>query len=324
MTPLVSICIPTFRRAELLKLTLDRLSSVLTEGGWSDKVEVCISDNASPDETPNVIAAFQPPGIVVKKFRQSENVGFSRNLQTVSRMASGEYLLFQGDDDALASGVCATLTRATAERPVVALFPTLPDQPMDGDWDARKAERWFANGSELTRVLGLFHLTFLGNFIVRREPYLAHDQGEFCASLYPHVVVLLRILAKERSWWVPEPLFEFEEQFKSWNQPLLTAVDITRVYTDDLLVPTAHRAFARELYDRTVRSIPRAFLNRKLGRPDEPGNKYQSLALSNLLACYRCSKKHQFIASAYWLAGTVLPTFALRALLGEKPKKVEF
>ena len=71
MTPLVSICIPTFRRAEQLKPTLDRLASVLAAGGWSAKVEVCISDNASPAETPNVIAAFQPPGIVVKKFRQS-------------------------------------------------------------------------------------------------------------------------------------------------------------------------------------------------------------------------------------------------------------
>ena len=77
---------------DLAKTAWATAASVLAAGGWSDKIEVCISDNASPDGTPNVIAAFQPPGIVVKKFRQSENVGFSRNLQTVSRMASGVLL----------------------------------------------------------------------------------------------------------------------------------------------------------------------------------------------------------------------------------------
>ena len=324
MPPLVSICIPTFQRAAQLAPTLARVAEVIANEGWQERTEICLSDNASGDDTPAVIAAFQPAGIVVKKFRQKENVGFARNLQTVARMAEGEYLLFQGDDDALAAGVCATLEHALAERPAVALFPTLPDQPMDGDWSARKDERWLADGREVARLLGIFHLTFLGNFVVRRADYLARDEAGFCASLYPHVAVLLRILARERARWVPEPLFEFEEQFKSWNQPLLTAVDLTRVYADGLLAPTHDRAFAHALYDRTVRSIPRAFLNRKLGRPDQPGNKYQSLAPGNLLATYRCSRKHQCIAFAYWLAGTILPTAALRAMLGEKPRKVEF
>jgi len=324
MPPLISICIPTFQRADQLAPTLARVAAIISDAGWQERVEICVSDNASADDTPEVIAAFQPAGVAVKKFRQRENVGFSRNLQTVSRMAEGEYLLFQGDDDALASGACATLERALAERPAIALFPTLPDQPMDGDWAARKDERWLTDGREIARVLGIFHLTFLGNFAVRRVDYLAHDEEGFCDSLYPHVAVLFRILARERAWWVPEAIFEFEEQFKSWNQPLLTAVDLTRVYADELLAPGGDRVFARALYDRTVRSIPRAFLNRKLGRPDQPGNKYQSLALANLLATYRCSRKHQLIAAAYWLAGTAFPAAALRALLGEKPRKVEF
>jgi glycosyltransferase involved in cell wall biosynthesis len=324
MPPLVSICIPTFQRAGQLAPTLARVADVIAGAGWSDRVELCLSDNASADDTAAIIAAFQPAGFAVKKFRQVENVGFARNLRTVAGMAQGEYLLFQGDDDALASGVCQTLDRALAEKPAVALFPTLPDQPMDGDWSARKDPRWLEDGREIARVLGLFHLTFLGNFVVRRADYLSNDDESFCASLYPHVAVLLRILAHERAKWVPEPLFEFEEQFKGWNQPLLTAVDLTRVYADGLIAPTRDGVFARALYDRTVRSIPRAFLNRKTGRPDQPGNKYLSLGLANLLACYRFSLKHRALALIYWLAGTVLPVAVLRAALGEKPRKVKF
>lgn len=324
MPPLVSICIPTFSRAAQLGLTLARIASVVAGARWQEKVEICISDNASADDTPAVIAAFQPDGIRVKKFRQTDNVGFSKNLHAVARMAEGDYLLFQGDDDSLAAGICATLERALAERPALALFPTLPDQPMDGDWEARKTERWLADGRDVVRVLGIFHLTFLGNFVVRRADYLAHDDEKFCASLYPHVAVLLRILARDRAKWIPEPLFEFEEQAKSWNQPLLTAVDLTRIYADGLLSPTGDGGFAKALYAQTVRSIPRAFLNRRLGRADQPGNPYMSLALGNLLGCYRCSPRHRVRAFAYWFAGTLLPTFVLRAILGGKPRKVEF
>lgn len=315
MTPLVSICIPTFQRAGLLAATLARVAQVTAP--WHDRIEVCLSDNASGDETPEVIAAFQPAGLRVKKVRQPENIGFSRNLAAAITLAEGDYLLCQGDDDALAPRLLSTLERALAERPAVALFPTLPDAPMDGDWSARGAERWLSGGAEVARVLGIFHLTFLGNFIARRADYLAHDDAAFRASLYPHVPVLLRIMARARAKWVPEPLFEFEEQSKSWNQPLLTAVDLARIYTDAGLADAA-------FYDRTVRSIPRAFLHRKLGRADQPGNPWASLSLGNLLSCYRRSRRHQARAFAYWAAGSALPARALRAVLGEKPRKVAF
>lgn len=324
-TPLLSICIPTFQRAGQLAPTLARVAQAIAAAGWESRVEICLSDNASTDDTPAVIAAFAPSGVRVKRLRQSENVGFSRNLAAVARMAEGDYLLFQGDDDALAMNIFETLDRALAERPAIALFPTLADQPLDGiNWEARKAERWLNDGGEVVRVLGLFHLTFLGNFVVRRADYLANEEERFASSLYPHVAVLLRILAHDRAKWLPEPLFDFDEQFKVWNQPLLTAVDLTRVYTDELLTRRADQALAHAIYDRTIRSIPRAILNRRLGRADQPGNPFQSLSLANVLACYRCSPRHQLIAMTFWFAGRFLPLAALRGTLGAKPRKVHF
>ena len=56
MPPLVSICIPTFRGAGRLGPTLNRLAEVIARGGWQERVEVCLSDNASPDDTPAVSA----------------------------------------------------------------------------------------------------------------------------------------------------------------------------------------------------------------------------------------------------------------------------
>src|SRR5262249_50507544 len=146
--------------ATLLARTLERLAKVMQP--WRDRVEVCLSDNGSTDETPATIAAFRPPGIRVKHVRQPENVGFSRNLAAAINLAEGQYLLCQGDDDALTDGLCGTLERALAERPALALFPTLACPPLDGDWSARSEPRWLDGGAEVARVLGIFHLTFMG------------------------------------------------------------------------------------------------------------------------------------------------------------------
>ena len=75
---------------------------------------------------------------------------------------------------------------------------------------------------------------------------------------------------------------------------------------------------------RTVRSILRALLNRKLGRLDEPGNPYGDLSFRNVLECYRADKRFQVRAAALWIVGKLLPTNALRNLIGEKPRKVHY
>jgi hypothetical protein len=61
------------------------------------------------------------------------------------------------------------------------------------------------DGAEMARVLGIFRLTFIASFVVRRA--VPTMRRCFRASLYPQVSVLLRILARERARWLPQPLF---------------------------------------------------------------------------------------------------------------------
>ena len=79
MTPLLSICIPTYNHAELLDQALARLTSLPAFA--SGDVEVVLSDNASTDGTRAVgeryAAAFPSR---VNYFRNPENV-FDRNYE---------------------------------------------------------------------------------------------------------------------------------------------------------------------------------------------------------------------------------------------------
>ncbi|WP_333693851.1 glycosyltransferase, partial [Phaeobacter italicus] len=53
----LSICIPTFNRASYLRTLLASLAEDLHQLPWP--VEVIVSDNASPDETAEVVAAME-------------------------------------------------------------------------------------------------------------------------------------------------------------------------------------------------------------------------------------------------------------------------
>ena len=54
--PLLSICIPTYNRAELLRQCLE---SIISESNvFTDKVEVIVSNNCSTDKTEEIINRY--------------------------------------------------------------------------------------------------------------------------------------------------------------------------------------------------------------------------------------------------------------------------
>ena len=93
----LSICIPTFNRANLLKKCLDSIEVSLNNHEW---VEVCISDNASTDNTISLVENYKERLPIVFSVN-SENIGLCRNILKVSSLASGNFIWLVGDDDCL-------------------------------------------------------------------------------------------------------------------------------------------------------------------------------------------------------------------------------
>ena len=103
--PLLSLCIPTYNRAALLA---DALQSVLTQMDEETRawVEIAVSDNASPDDTEEVVRtlAAAHPGIRLKYARQPHNLGADANIYAAMRQSCGEFLWVLSDDDILLPG----------------------------------------------------------------------------------------------------------------------------------------------------------------------------------------------------------------------------
>lgn len=98
----LSITIPTYKRAELLKLLLD--SIVQGIGQWPDDLELIVSDNASPDETRSVVSAFIKKGFPIKYFVNASNIGADRNIASSFNRATGKYVWVIGDDEIMYRG----------------------------------------------------------------------------------------------------------------------------------------------------------------------------------------------------------------------------
>lgn len=95
--PLLSIAIPTYNRAEWLRLCLDNLIPQLKE--YCADVEVTVYDNASPDHTGKILQPYLEPNLPLTYIRNEENIGSDRNIAQCFNKACGKYVLILGDDD---------------------------------------------------------------------------------------------------------------------------------------------------------------------------------------------------------------------------------
>lgn len=91
---LVSLCIPTYRRAKHLEQTL---RSVLAQ--TIADLEVLIVDDASPDNTPEIVSRFKDPRI--RYTRNEKNLGVPYNYNYAFSLARGEYVALIEDHDIL-------------------------------------------------------------------------------------------------------------------------------------------------------------------------------------------------------------------------------
>lgn len=100
--PLLSICIPTYNRAELLYSCLAVLAPQVKK--LKGKVELVVSDNCSIDETAEVVKIAQHWG-PIRYHRNPENVGAAGNLLVCAyELARGEFAWIIGDDDIIRPG----------------------------------------------------------------------------------------------------------------------------------------------------------------------------------------------------------------------------
>lgn len=99
--PLLTIAIPTYNRRACLAELLEVLGPQLAE---ESRVELVISDNASPDDTAALVSSLSEKGLRVHYSRNDTNIGADANFIRCYELAQGEYVWIFGDDDIIVPG----------------------------------------------------------------------------------------------------------------------------------------------------------------------------------------------------------------------------
>jgi glycosyltransferase involved in cell wall biosynthesis len=132
--PLLTIAIPTFNSAHFLP---DAVASIIRQG--LDDFEILIGDNASEDNTEEVVRSFENPHI--RYIRNPSNLGSCGNGNRCLANSRGRYVKFLCADDVLLEGVLRKQLNVLETRSEVVLvtcgyLPTDPDLNIQGSWSA--------------------------------------------------------------------------------------------------------------------------------------------------------------------------------------------
>jgi len=253
--PLLSICIPTFNRAHLLRSALWSLVPQIKPYG--DLVEVIVSDNGSSDDTQAVIRWAQQY-IPIHNHRNDKDIGVLANFFLLTNtLANGEFCWILGDDDLVRGNAVKSVLE------VIQAYPTLDyifvnhsyervsERDKHGDlvtgndfpelrhllcW--KTSEQLVARWEEIIRfsnVPALF--TSIVSHVFRRSKWkdeslaLSTDTRQLFRSLettFPNVWIVARMMVGKPAYYLGYPhviLFTgTQEWFSRWPEILFTRV----------------------------------------------------------------------------------------------------
>ncbi len=118
-SPLLSICVTTYNRAEWLNVSLKQLTHFFLP--YSDVVEIVICDNASTDNTEAIAAKYNGlPSF--RYYRNRLNVGMLGNLRVTAHHSRGRFVWILGDDDIIRVGALEKILETILKNPSLGLI----------------------------------------------------------------------------------------------------------------------------------------------------------------------------------------------------------
>jgi len=197
---LISVCIPAYNRSGVLPALLD---SILNQD-FND-FDIVITEDSSPER--NAIAAKVAEyqlrfGNKLKYFENSQTQGYDGNLRRLVELATGDYVLFMGNDDLLAPGALRAVANALKERQDVGVvlrsyssFLSDPEQPVQV-FRYFGEDRVFPPGAD-TVVTFFRRCVFISGMVFKRSSAAAYATDKFDGTLLYQQHLAGKILANE-------------------------------------------------------------------------------------------------------------------------------
>ena len=166
----LSVCVPTYNRPGLVGRAIASIVEAASDA--VERIEIIVSDNSptvSEDASRRALAAWPGAG---RYLGNATNVGISANLNQCIATASGDYIMFVGDDDRMLPGAMGAILAALDVAPASDRVLLFGVDAVDGAGRVRRSQRFFADarlgpGEALERLLAGGFAWFPGVVISR-------------------------------------------------------------------------------------------------------------------------------------------------------------
>jgi len=199
----LSVCIPTYNREPLLRLLLDNLLKQRS----IDHVQIVVSDNASTDNTTEMVRSFQQDHNNVKYLRSETNRGPDANYLRAVDGSDANYCWLFGSDDLPQPGIIEIMLEIVATDAFdIMLFPRIW---CDYRMNPLRVDELFSNGDfvldtgserelvayfdRATSIMALF--SYLSSIVVSRKRWIdAGTVDQYIGTAYVHSAKLFQIM----------------------------------------------------------------------------------------------------------------------------------
>lgn len=197
-SPSITVGIPTYNRADSLRVLVDQLGVDPAFANW----QVLVIDDASQDGTPSIFEDARPR---LRHIRNARNLGYPTNFLRLFAECTTDFLIIMADDDVMIPEGCGALLQFLSTEPTL----VVPQWLQNGVRYRGCAETVAIQPSELMACSG--HAPGLVYQVDRCRPHLELVERrlrEGCAftSTYPQATLCLSLLlAGESCWWLAVP-----------------------------------------------------------------------------------------------------------------------
>ena len=261
----MTVAIPTFNRARLVRQAIE---SALAQ--TLDAIEVIVSDNASSDETPEVVASFDDARLRYE--RLDENIGLHGNLTRALTIGTAPYVAILQDDDLMLPENLARKVAVLDANPQ-AVLAHAPFQFVDEegrvlshvvDWWKSQADR--EPGTEFIRgMLERGVRADMTSWLLRRSA-VAGERFDEADGLATDFALLLRLALRGDVLYVREPLTATRRHGGSLSVAGEGRVLAGGHYAPSFSYTLSCRAAAERFLDEHAEAVPDAPALRRANR----------------------------------------------------------
>lgn len=223
----LSICIPTYNRANYVKKNIELLIEFIKRNNLKNNVEIIISNNASTDKTENIlnICKTENEDIDLKIYNQKESLGMLGNIIFVGEQSKNEYFMYIGDDDYIEEKYLLEVIGIIEENKFSnEIFSILPSNVgIDGNGNSVPGGRGASDKREIYEkgfkscVANSYKGHQLSGLVFSKK-VLEEYKKRKVNNLYPFIFFVAYTSLNGKTYYIPEyPVKVTEGEKKYWN-----------------------------------------------------------------------------------------------------------